>query len=213
MYSEREARYILDSVYRISYGVTVEGLRKATDSNGECMSEGDALALTRLLPSPRKRRSARRHDPMFASVARILLALEKEGAFLPTPIAHSKLTELTGLTVHRVAKAAPFLTLIGVRTVEREGSSNTSTYSLNHLKASPAPLIKDFARWRGYKWSWQWVAKWCWRRMRGLMKKVLSHLNNVWNRIVDTWQGERGCGVDPLQRVALEEAVGRGPPT
>lgn len=212
VYNEREASAVIKTTYRISYGVTVAGLRKAIDVNGERMPERYAIELARLLPNLRRKRGQRIHEPIFVSVGRVLEVLYKQRALKPTTITHERMAKLAGISADRVRKVAGFLDEIGVRTTTRQRRSTTSSYNLKGLNVPASQLIKHLARWRGYSVPWRVIASRLWRRVHSLMRAVLSHLNNLWSWIVDTWQGESGKGEGALHRVALEGVSGRAPP-
>jgi len=212
VYDEREAHAVIKATYRHPYGVTVANLHKAIDIHGQRMTEMNALDLYRLFPNVRRRRGERIHDPLFVSVGRILEVLYKQRVMKPTAIPHRKMAELTGLTESRVTKVVDFLAEIGVRTTTRQGRSTISTYSLKGLNTPSRQLIKHLARWRGYAVPWRVLASRLWRRVHSLMRAVLSHLNDVFNWLSATWQGETTRTAIGFPVVALEGVLGRGPP-
>ena len=202
---------VLAAVYENGYGLTVDGLMQAIDVNGERMPEALASELVSLMPKSRKR-GERRNDPLFISVARIIEVLYQRRIMKPTPITHDEMANLTGLSPDQVAKVAGFLEEIGIKSNARIGRSTVSIYNLNNLTARPQLLIKQLARWRGYRIHWKAICKFLWRRVHDLMRAVLSHLNNVCNWITSTWQGE----TRQLAAVAVSGSGGagfnRGPP-
>jgi len=213
IYSEREAQAVIKKTYSTAYGVSLEGLAKAYDIHGAHMPERDALQLTRLFPTLRQRKRGQRiHDPLFVSIGKILEVLYRQRVLRPTAITHAEMARLTGITESRVSKVTDFLSVIGVRTTTRRGSSTVSTYNLRGLNTPTPQLIKRLAWWRGYAVPWKVLASRLWRHVRSLMRAVLSHLNDVFNWLSATWQGEIVVAAIGFQEVACEGVSGRAPP-
>jgi len=212
IYSAQDAAAVIKTTYRTSYGVTVEGLRRAYDIHGEHMPERDALQLTRLFPNMRRQRGERIHEPLFVSIGKILEVLYQRRVMKPTVITNAEMARLAGITESRVSKVTDFLSVIGVRTTTRLGRSTVSTYNLKGLNTPTPQLIKELAMWRGYSVPWKVLASRLWRRVRSLMRAVLSHLNDVFNWLSATWQGETVTAAIGFQEVACEGVSGRAPP-
>jgi hypothetical protein len=146
------------------------------------------------------------------SIGKILEVLYRQRVLRPTAITHAEMARLTGITESRVSKVTDFLSVIGVRTTTRRGSSTVSTYNLRGLNTPTPQLIKRLAWWRGYAVPWKVLASRLWRHVRSLMRAVLSHLNDVFNWLSATWQGEIVVAAIGFQEVACEGVSGRAPP-
>jgi len=208
VYSEREAAAVIKATYRIGYGVTVEGLRKAYDTKGEQMREGVALDLVRAFPSLRHQ-GKRQNAPMMETVARVLITLYKHHVMKPTTYSHAQLAQLAQCKESQVAKVAGFLTEIGIRRTKRQGRSTVSVYDLRTLTASPHTLIQLFARWRGYQEDlplvvWRW-----WKRIHGLLSQLLRYLSDIFGSLSATLTGEL---IPPSGRLVYATSSTRGPP-
>jgi hypothetical protein len=142
----------------------------------------------------------------------MLEVLYQRRVMRPTMITNAEMSRLTGITESRVSKVTDFLSVIGVRTTTRRGSSTVSTYNLKGLNTPTPQLIKHLAMWRGYAVSWKVLASRLWRRVRSLMRAVLSHLNDVFNWLSATWQGETTRAAIGFQEAACEGVSGRAPP-
>ena len=208
VYSEGEARAVVECTYRIGYGITVEGLRKAYDVNGEQMPEGIALDLVRAFPSLRSH-GKRQNVPMMETVARVLIALYKQHVMKPTTYSHVQLVQLARCKESQVARIAGFLSEIGVRTTKRIGSSTVSVYSLNSLRTPPPTLIHMFVRWRGYQEDLKLVVWRWWRRLHELLAQLQRYLSDVFDSLSATLTGElaesTGC-------LVYATSTTRGPP-
>jgi hypothetical protein len=209
IYDEREAAAVIKTANRIGYGVTVEGLRRAYDINGEQMSEADALDLVRAFPSTMRAPGKRQNVPMIATVARILISLYRNHVTRPTAITHSELAKMTRCTERQVAEVAGFLSEIGVRTTRRQGRSLRSIYNLKTLTTSPDTLIHMFVRWGGYQEDpklvvWRW-----WKRLHSMLAQLLRYLADVFDGLSATLAGET---VDPIGRLEIASTSTRGPP-
>ena len=208
VYTEREAAAVVKSTYRNGYGVTVEGLRKAYDVNGERMPEGEALDLVRAFPSMRAP-GKRQNVSMIATMARIIIALYKQHVMKPTAITHAELAKMTRCTERQVAEVAGFLKEIGVCTLGRRGRSTVSIYNLKSLITSPNSLIHMFARWNGCREDFKLVAWRWWKRLHSLLAQLLRYLADVFGSLSATLTGET---VDPIGRLEFALTSTRGPP-
>ena len=208
IYSAQEAAAVIKTANRIGYGVTVEGLRRAYDINGEHMPEGAALDLVRMFPSMRVP-GKRQNVPMIATVARILISLYRNHVTRPTAITHSELAKMTRCTERQVAEVAGFLSEIGVRTTRRQGRSLRSIYNLKTLTTSPDTLIHMFVRWGGYQEDPKLVAWRWWKRLHSMLAQLLRYLSDVFESLSATLAGET---VDPIGRLEIASTSTRGPP-
>ena len=213
VYEANEAEDVLDCLYRTGYGLTVQGLMKSINADGDQMPDKFTDELVRLLPSTSRKRGERQNDPIFVSVARIIEVLYQRRIMKPTPITHDQMARFTGLSPDQVAKVAGFLEEIGIKSNARIGRSTVSLYNLNSITSRSELLIEQLARWRAYRIHWKAIRKFLWGRFKNLMRAVLSHLNNVWNWITSTWQGE----TRQLAAVAVSGSdagwLNRGPPS
>jgi len=204
----REPNDVLEKAWDVPYSLQRDRLTALRNTAGETMPESWAIELARGYPSLRAR-SERVHQPLFATLAKILHALVKAKAFDGMVLSHNELARLARVSAHQVAKIAGFLNQIGIRTTIRRGRSTVSLYTLKHLNLRPPQLIMCFARWRGYAMPPMVLAKRWWRICRGGMVKALNAVNAVWNRIERVWQSdERYTGEGEV-----ESPQPRGPPT
>ena len=208
VYSEREAAAVIKCTYAKGYRVTVEGLRKAYDVNGERMPEGVALDLVRAFPALRNQ-GKRQNVPMMETVARIIIALYKQHVMKPTAYSHAQLAQLAQCKESQVAKVAGFLSEIGIRRTKRQGRSTVSVYDLRTLTTPPNTLIHKFVRWRGYREDLKLVVWRWWRRLRGLLAQLLRYLSDVFDSLSATLTGET---VQPAGRLVYATSTTRGPP-
>jgi len=197
VYSQGEAAMVIKSVYNIAYGVTLKGLHKAYDTNGEQMPEGVALDLVRAFPALRAHRK-RQNVPMMETVARVFIALYKHNVMKPTPYSHAQLAQLAHCTESQVATVADFLKV-----------TTTSTYNLKALRIPPGQLIHAFHRWRGYQEDLELIAWRWWRRLHGLLAQLLRYLSDIFDSLSATFTGET---VQPTRRLVYAPFSTRGPP-
>ena len=202
----------LAAVYEEGYGLTAQGLRKSINTDGERMPDRFADELVSLLPSPRKR-GERQNYPLFFSVAKILEVLYQRRIMKPTAITHAEMAKLAGISPDQIAKVAPFLEEIGIKSTVRIGRSTVSSYGLKGVQVNSQNLIGRLASWRGYKRDWKKVCRFLWRHFRSLMLSVQRRLKDVWACLTRTWQAEPlGLAV-----VAVSGSGGagfnRGPPS
>jgi len=201
---------VFAAVWSHGYRPTVRHLRAVSNSEGRRITAASALALCRIYPDTRPR-SRWEHEPAVVGAFRILEALARKrvGVRRPEPLSHAQLAELAGISEARVMHAAPFLSALGVRSVQRRGRSAVSHYSLTALnKATPHTVCSTFVRstaWRGrFLVLWRRVL----RCFGAIVRKLRDALNAVQVYISATSLGETRSGGPP----ECEKARPRGPP-
>lgn len=213
-YPTREAERVLRAIWRYGYGLDKAQLLEIQDAKGRTMPEHAADSLIQAMPKADRQRAKRRNMPLIHHIGHILGHLLRTRVTSDTPISASEMATAAGLSEKQVERVEQFFTKIGVRVVKRHGQSFIGIWNLRRLKVAPPLVIHHFGEWAGYIEDlklklWRW-----WRKLRAMMKQLMSVLNALAKLLKSVSGGETAPEDEDGDRGSSRRTDGiRGPPT